>query len=59
MVYKLKGFKDFNLTLGMLSTTVKGVDFGQICPKFAQTQKFEIPPKIEILVFFKDKNFYV
>jgi hypothetical protein len=27
----------------------------KICPK----QNFEIPPKIEILVFFKNKNFYV
>jgi hypothetical protein len=28
-------------------------------PKFAQSRHFEIPPKIEILVFFKNKNFYV
>jgi hypothetical protein len=28
-------------------------------PKSAQRQNFEIPPKIEILVFFKNKNFYV
>jgi hypothetical protein len=25
-------------------------------PKFAQRQNFEIPPKIEILVFFKKNN---
>jgi hypothetical protein len=28
-------------------------------PKSAQRQNFEIPPKIEILVFFKNKNLYV
>jgi hypothetical protein len=27
--------------------------------KSAQQRNFEIPPKIEILVFFKNKNFYV
>jgi hypothetical protein len=27
--------------------------------KSAQRQNFEIPPKIEILVFFKTKNLYV
>jgi hypothetical protein len=34
----------------------------QICqnlPKSAQRQNFEISPKIEILVFFKTKNFYM
>jgi hypothetical protein len=31
----------------------------QNLPKSAQRQNFEIPPKIEILVFFKNKNFYV
>jgi hypothetical protein len=31
----------------------------QILPKSAQRKNFEIPPKIEILVFFKNKNFYV
>jgi hypothetical protein len=34
----------------------------QICPKlpkFAQRQNFEIPPKIEILAFLKNKNLYV
>jgi hypothetical protein len=30
----------------------------QNLPKFAQRRIFEIPPKIEILVFFKNKNFY-
>jgi hypothetical protein len=28
-------------------------------PKSAQRRNFEIPPKIEILVFLKIKNFYV
>jgi hypothetical protein len=28
-------------------------------PKFAQRKKFEIPPKIEILMFLKNKNLYV
>jgi hypothetical protein len=31
----------------------------QNLPKFAQRQNFEIPPKIEILVFFKNKIVYV
>jgi hypothetical protein len=31
----------------------------QNLPKFAKRQNFEIPPKIESLVFFKNKNFYV
>jgi hypothetical protein len=31
----------------------------QNLPKFAQRRNFEIPLKIEILVFFKNKNFYV
>jgi hypothetical protein len=53
----------------MLSATVNASNFGQInpnqpktaqnLPKFAQRQNFEIPPKIEILVFLKNKNFYV
>jgi hypothetical protein len=28
-------------------------------PKSAQRRKFEIPPKIEILVLFKNRTFYV
>jgi hypothetical protein len=31
----------------------------QNLPKSTQSQNFEIPPKIEILVFFKNKNFYM
>jgi hypothetical protein len=44
----------------MLSTTVNAAESAQICPnlpKIAQRQNFEIPPKIEILVFFKNKKF--
>jgi hypothetical protein len=34
----------------------------KICPKTINSRKFKIPPKIEILVFFKKKkkkNFFV
>jgi hypothetical protein len=31
----------------------------QNLPKFIQKWNFEIPPKIKILVFFNNKNFYV
>jgi hypothetical protein len=31
----------------------------KICPKTISLRNFEIPPKIEILVFLKNKNFYV
>jgi hypothetical protein len=34
----------------------------KICPKLpksAQRRNFEIPPKIKVLVFFKNKNFYM
>jgi hypothetical protein len=30
----------------------------KICPKTISLRNFEMPPKIEILVFFKNKNFY-
>jgi hypothetical protein len=33
--------------------------FAEICPKTISLRNFEMPPKIEILVFFKNKNFYV
>jgi hypothetical protein len=55
MVQKLWGFKDFSLALGRLSATVNAANSAQNCPK----TNFEIPPKIEILVFLKNKNFYV
>jgi hypothetical protein len=29
----------------------------KICPKTISLRNFEMPPKIEILVFFKNKNF--
>jgi hypothetical protein len=53
----------------MLSATVNGAEsaqncpklpkFAKICPKTISLRNFEMPPKIEILVFFKNKNFYV
>jgi hypothetical protein len=53
----------------MLSATVNAAESAQICPKLLKTAKicpktislknFEMPPKIEILVSFKNKNFYV
>jgi hypothetical protein len=46
----------------MLSVTANGAKSAQNCQnllKFAQRQNFEIPPKIENLVFFKNKNLYV
>jgi hypothetical protein len=46
----------------MLSATVNAAKSAQNCPnlpKSAQRCSFEIPPKIEILVFFKNKKFYV
>jgi hypothetical protein len=55
-------FEDFSVALGRLSTTVNVANFAQNCPKLpksAQRQNFEIPPKIEILVFFKNKFFCV
>jgi hypothetical protein len=56
------GFENFSPSLGMLSATVNAANSAQNCPKLpksAQRWNFEIPPKIEILVFFKNKNFYV
>jgi hypothetical protein len=53
----------------MLSATVNAAIFAQICPKLPKFAKFYpktislrnfgMPPKIEILVFLKNKNFYV
>jgi hypothetical protein len=46
----------------MFSAIVNATNSTQIypnLPKFAQRQNFEIPPKIEILGFFKIKNFYI
>jgi hypothetical protein len=62
MVQKLWGFEDFSPSWGMLSATVNAAKSAQNCqnlPKFAQRWNFEIPPKIEILVFSKNKNFYM
>jgi hypothetical protein len=53
----------------MLSATVHAVEsaqncpklpkFAKICPKTIKLTNLEMPPKIEISVFFKNKNFYV
>jgi len=46
----------------MLSTTAYAAKSAPNCPnlpKSAQRKNFEIPPKIEVLVFFKTKNFYM
>jgi hypothetical protein len=49
----------------MLSATVNAAKSAQDCPrlpkiaKICPKMKLEIPPKIEILVFFKNKNLYV
>jgi hypothetical protein len=55
------GFWRFQPKFGhALSTTVNGGKSAQNCPNFsksAQRWNFEIPPKIEILVFFKKKKF--
>jgi hypothetical protein len=62
MVHELEHFKDFSLASGMLSATAYATNSAQNCqnlPKSAQRRNFEIPPKIEILEFFKNKNLYV
>jgi hypothetical protein len=62
MVHELERFKDFRLSLGMLLATANAENSAQNCPKlpkFAKRRNFEIPPKIEVLVFSKNKNFYV
>jgi hypothetical protein len=53
----------------MMSATVNAAKFAQnypklpkfakIYPKTISLRSFEMPPKLEILVFFKNKNFYV
>jgi hypothetical protein len=45
--------------LGMQENFPKSAQNCPNLPKSAQRQNFEIPPKIEILVFFKNKNFYI
>jgi hypothetical protein len=49
--------------LSMQQNLPKSAQNFQNLPKFAQKtislRNFEMPPKIEILVFFKNKNFYV
>jgi hypothetical protein len=64
MVEKLWGFEDVCPSLGMLLAT----ECMKICPNLPKIAKicqnlpkdnFEIPPKIKILLFFKNKNYYV
>jgi hypothetical protein len=46
----------------LATATANATNFAQICPKLpksAQRWNFEIPPKIEILVSLKNKNFYM
>jgi hypothetical protein len=43
----------------MISTTVNAAISAQNLPKSAHRQNFEIPPKIKILVFSKNKKNYV
>jgi hypothetical protein len=46
----------------MLSTTANVAKCAQNCPKLpksAQRQNFEIPPKIDILVFCQKKKIYM
>jgi hypothetical protein len=46
--------------LGRLSAIVNATISAQNCPKLPKSaQNFEIPPKIEILVFFLNKIFYL
>jgi hypothetical protein len=62
IVENLWSIEDFSLASYMLSTTVNVAKSTQNCqnlPKFAQRKNFEIPPKIEILVFSKNKYFYL
>jgi hypothetical protein len=66
MVQKLWDFKDFSFSSGMLSATANAAKSAQKQPKTAKTytktislRNFEMPPKIEILEFLKNNNFYV
>jgi hypothetical protein len=48
----------------MLSATVNAAEFAQNCPKLPKFAKIypktiSLPPKIEILVFLKNKTFHV
>jgi hypothetical protein len=43
----------------MLSASVNAPESAKICPKTISLKNFEMPPKIEILVFLPKKKFYV
>jgi hypothetical protein len=47
------GFKVFSPSEGMLSTIGNAEESAQNCPKTISLGNFEIPPKVEILIFFK------
>jgi hypothetical protein len=69
MVDELESYKDFNPSSGMLSATAnvakatqnfpKLPKFAKIYPKTISLRNFEMPPKIEILMFLKKKNLYL
>jgi hypothetical protein len=59
IVEKLWGFKDFSQSLGMLFTTANAIKSAKICPKTISLRNFEMPPKIEILVFYLFFKFHV
>jgi hypothetical protein len=58
MVQKLRGFKDFSRSLGMLSTTAKIAKFAQNCPKLPKSAKI-CPnlPKNETLKYHQKSRF--
>jgi hypothetical protein len=60
--WKVMGFWRFTLSSGMLLAIVNAGKSTQNCPNLPKSAKrlnFEILAKIEILVFFKNKNFYM
>jgi hypothetical protein len=59
MVQTLWGFKDFSLASGRPLAIVNGANSAQNLPISTQRRNFKIPPKIEIFVYFRNKNFYV
>jgi hypothetical protein len=66
---KVMRFLIFQPKFGHALTIVNAVESAQFCPKLPKSAKiypktislknFEMPPKIEILLFLKNRNFYV
>jgi hypothetical protein len=57
---KVMRFLRFQVIFGHAINNANAANSAQICPKLpksTQSQNFEIPPKIGILVFFKNKIF--